>query len=255
MKSISLNSKGFLVEKWQYFLIGRGYNVDATGKFDEKTLLSTFVFQKENCLKNDGIVGNQTFQKAMELGFLLIEPVENFHPDDLLPEVPKFRTSTPYLLRHNFGPLPIIELSEGMIIIDDNWISENIVSIQIQNLKTDENPKNLCFHKKIKHKIIDLFQAWDNENLLQHIKTINTTFEIRYIRGHNGIISSHAYGIAMDINEKWNPIGHIPKYKNEIGSVRELVPIANELGFYWGGHMKRSEGAHFEFARLNLLKN
>jgi hypothetical protein len=33
------------------------------------------------------------------------------------------------------------------------------------------------------------------------------------------------------------------------GSVRELVSIANEHGFFWGGHFdKRRDGMHFEVA-------
>jgi hypothetical protein len=34
------------------------------------------------------------------------------------------------------------------------------------------------------------------------------------------------------------------------GCVRELVPIANEFGFYWGGHFSRMDGMHFEIAKL-----
>jgi hypothetical protein len=37
----------------------------------------------------------------------------------------------------------------------------------------------------------------------------------------------------------------------EKGSVRELVPIANRWGFYWGGHYNgRPDGMHFEVAFL-----
>jgi hypothetical protein len=33
--------------------------------------------------------------------------------------------------------------------------------------------------------------------------------------------------------------------------VRELVPIANKHGFYWGGHYsKRADGMHFEAAKV-----
>jgi hypothetical protein len=45
----------------------------------------------------------------------------------------------------------------------------------------------------------------------------------------------------------------------EKGCVRELVPIANEHGFYWGGHfgsvvngkmIGRMDGMHFEIAKI-----
>jgi hypothetical protein len=33
--------------------------------------------------------------------------------------------------------------------------------------------------------------------------------------------------------------------------VRELVPIANRLGFFWGGHFQnRLDGNHFEVAHV-----
>jgi hypothetical protein len=32
--------------------------------------------------------------------------------------------------------------------------------------------------------------------------------------------------------------------------VRELVEIANEWGFYWGGHFTRKDGMHFEIAKI-----
>lgn len=43
----------------------------------------------------------------------------------------------------------------------------------------------------------------------------------------------------------------IPALEDAQGSLRELVPIANEHGFFWGGHFKRRpDGMHFEVAKL-----
>jgi hypothetical protein len=43
----------------------------------------------------------------------------------------------------------------------------------------------------------------------------------------------------------------MPALKGELGSVRELVPLANRHGFYWGGHFRgRPDGMHFEAARI-----
>ena len=38
--------------------------------------------------------------------------------------------------------------------------------------------------------------------------------------------------------------------RRDKGCVRELVPIAHDHGFYWGGHFTRQDGMHFELARL-----
>ena len=72
----------------------------------------------------------------------------------------------------------------------------------------------------------------------------------RYIRGSATTLSNHAWGTAFDVNYRWNQLGHVPALKGEIGSVRELVPRAHQLGFYWGGHFSRRDGMHFEVARV-----
>jgi hypothetical protein len=55
----------------------------------------------------------------------------------------------------------------------------------------------------------------------------------------------------MDLNVAWNRLGTVPALKGKTGSLRELVPIANELGIYWGGHFAgRPDGMHFEVAQV-----
>jgi hypothetical protein len=45
-------------------------------------------------------------------------------------------------------------------------------------------------------------------------------------------------------------LNKIPALVGQKGSVREIVPIANEFGFYWGGHFTRKDGMHFEIAKI-----
>jgi hypothetical protein len=70
------------------------------------------------------------------------------------------------------------------------------------------------------------------------------------VRGSNTTLSNHAWGTGFDINAKWNPLGAVPALRGDTGSVRELVPIAHDHGFFWGGHFSRSDGMHFEVARV-----
>jgi hypothetical protein len=73
----------------------------------------------------------------------------------------------------------------------------------------------------------------------------------RFIRGSRSVLSNHAYGSAFDINAAWNPLGATPADVDEKGSVIELVPLAHEFGFYWGGHFNsRPDGMHFEAAEI-----
>ncbi len=80
--------------------------------------------------------------------------------------------------------------------------------------------------------------------------TYDGAFNPRLIRGSATNLSCHAWGIAIDINVPWNGLGIVPSLKGQKGSVRELVKIANRLGFYWGGHFGRKDGMHFEIAKL-----
>jgi hypothetical protein len=74
----------------------------------------------------------------------------------------------------------------------------------------------------------------------------------RFVRGRaaQGILSNHAFGSAFDINYDWNKLGAVPALAGQKGSVRELVSIAQENGFYWGGHFERLDGMHFEVAKI-----
>jgi hypothetical protein len=75
-------------------------------------------------------------------------------------------------------------------------------------------------------------------------------FEPRFVRGSRTTLSNHSFGSAFDINAEWNARGHRPALVGEKGSTRELVPIAHDWGFWWGGHFSTSDGMHFEVALL-----
>ncbi|MCF6210219.1 MAG: M15 family metallopeptidase [Gammaproteobacteria bacterium] len=60
-------------------------------------------------------------------------------------------------------------------------------------------------------------------------------------------------GSAFDINYQWNRLGAIPALEGQKGSVREFAGIANEHGFFWGGHSQgRPDGMqHCELAQVS----
>ena len=70
------------------------------------------------------------------------------------------------------------------------------------------------------------------------------------MRGSTTTLSNHSFGSAFDINVAWNERGHRPALVGEKGSVRELVPITHQWGFWWGGHFSTPDGMHFEVAVL-----
>ena len=108
----------------------------------------------------------------------------------------------------------------------------------------------MLFHKLAAAQLQALWEAWEKAGLLKQVLTFEGAFVARFIRGSTSTLSNHAFGSAFDINYRWNKLGARPALVGETGSVRELVPIAHEHGFYWGGHFNRRDGMHFEVALL-----
>jgi peptidoglycan hydrolase-like protein with peptidoglycan-binding domain len=69
MRTLRLNATGDDVKGWQAFLRSAGlYAGELDGKFGPGTLAATQLFQRAHALDDDGVVGNQTFGQAMQLG-------------------------------------------------------------------------------------------------------------------------------------------------------------------------------------------
>jgi len=163
------------------------------------------------------------------------------------------------------------EPSGDGVKITDGWDKQNIVTVWIPQLKGIPHGwgKAKCdgkipFNKKAQSQLQSLFAHWERAGVLTTITadwkvgrtllTFDGSFNPRYMRKAKHIpqnLSNHAWGTAFDINAKWNPLGGPAAKLGQKGCVRELVEIANEHGFYWGGHYKdRPDGMHFEVAKL-----
>jgi hypothetical protein len=95
-----------------------------------------------------------------------------------------------------------------------------------------------------------MFRQWEDAGLFHLINTYDGGYFPRLMKGSEKSLSAHSYGIAFDINATWNALGTIPPAVGKRGSVRKLVEIAHQNGFYWGGHFQRQDGMHFEVARI-----
>jgi hypothetical protein len=169
--------------------------------------------------------------------------------------------------RPNFNPLPSNQARFNVfgqfdyqrtkgddIRILGNWEQENIITVQIPQLARLQGAGggNIRFHKLAADQLRAMFAAWEAAGLLDRILTWSGTYYPRFMRSGKQL-STHAFGCAFDINVAWNGYYKRAALVGEKGSVRELVPIANQHGFYWGGHFKYggdlSDGMHFEWAR------
>jgi len=113
----------------------------------------------------------------------------------------------------------------------------------------------VLLHEKAVQPMVDLWQAWEDESLLDLVLTDGGMTVARYVRGSTSILSNHSYGTAFDINAPWNGLKRVPALVGARGSVRELVQTANDFGWWWGGHgwppgYDRLDGMHFELAEI-----
>lgn len=258
MKLIRLGAKGEDVERWQYFLIGQGYELKggADGDFGPATFDATVHFQQIMGLQPDGVVGNKSYGAAMTLGFGGVTDTDKSKisqnwppaPTDLVPLVGNAAKQAAFG-KFTYKPDPN---SNSAVIVTDNWARDNMTLVKVPQLKlvTGTGDK-IYFHKKGAEQLKALWAGWEKEGLLHLVKTYAGAYNPRLIRGSETNLSMHAFGTAFDINVAWNKLGAVPALVGQQGQVRELVPLANELGFYWGGHFKtRADGMHFEIAKL-----
>lgn len=258
LSALSVGLHGPRVAAWQTFLYGLGNEgVQIDGYFGEQTRDATIAFQQKYKLEADGVAGRQTLLKAASLGFELIE------------EPAADSTSSNFPPRPNFSPLVSNEQRGAVfgrydyvsnprpdnpkaIRILGTWENDNIVNVTIPQLRKalgSKGPQGMQFHRLAAKQLKGMWAAWEQANLLDRVTSYDGSFVPRFVRGSRVTLSNHAFGSAFDINERYNKLGKRPALVGEKGSVRELVTIANEWGFYWGGHFSsRPDGMHFEVA-------
>jgi len=256
MKLLKLGSTGNDVKKWQYFLIGQKlYFGLINGKFDEQTFESTKAFQRAHNLNPDGKVGNYTVGQAMLLGFGIVMDEEMDLTSDSFPKKPNFPPLTSNEERQKlFGLLKYVSDPKPgnpeNIRITNNWETENIIKVNVKQLKAIKGSETVYFHKKAAPQLIKLFDEWEKYKLLHNVLTWEGAYNPRFVRGSKTTLSNHTFGTAFDINYAWNKLGAVPALVGQKGCVRELVEIANNNGFYWGGHFSRRDGMHFEISKI-----
>lgn len=258
MRALQQGSSGADVKKWQYFLIGQGFPCrEADGIFDRLTREATKSFQKKHTLVPDGMVGTFTYAQAGLLGFELVKNPSDEDPGGLhWPPVLPFRSLSPSELRKKLGAFSY-QLKPGPnprneIVITCNWEQENLVEIPVPLLSPlpPHHTPTMKVHKKVAHQFERLFTQWHQAGVSDRLLSFDEGFSPRMELGSRSRISAHSFGIAFDVNTSFNPLGQIPPKAGACGSVRELVAIAHQNGFCWGGHSSPNAGMHFEVARM-----
>lgn len=246
-----------LVRVWQLYLQGQGhYNGDLDFTFGRSCYAATQAYQRKHNLREDisGQVGDQTWGHALLSGLVLEATIaEGGVIDESSRRI--LRDYTPHL-----RPLGNYEMSQkfGSIVFDPHPVPGNAQAIRIKNDFVTNNIIKLDVpwsksgwdygHRGMRKPLERLITAWTKAKLMDRVISYAGMWVPRYSRAAN-VLSEHSWGTAFDINAQWNWMRMVPAQKGEKGSVRELVPIAEECGFYWRGFSNPVDGMHFVYVR------
>jgi hypothetical protein len=99
-------------------------------------------------------------------------------------------------------------------------------------------------HKLMVSVFTDVFNQIRNDGLVSAISDFGGCFSFRQERHSNTKISTHAWGIAIDLNPNENAQGTVGNMN--VG----IVDIFRRVGFKWGGNWigRTDDPMHFQFA-------
>ena len=157
-------------------------------------------------------------------------------------------------LEQVFGLFTYREGIGGAVTIDDVAFRRQLQILRPTRLVALGH-QHLQVHAKAQPAFDRVFAAIEAGGLGDRILSCGGTFVPR----HKGWdpkreLSSHSWGVAIDLNVAWNGYGAEPAQQGRMGSLRELVPLFAAEGFAWGGHFsgRDRDGMHFELARTDL---
>ena len=158
-------------------------------------------------------------------------------------------------LMARYGQFIYTSKPNGSIVIDPPWESQNIVNFS-HALLPQMGLSTVRVHKLALpafEKVFDAIQAAGSP-ATDCLLTCAGTYVPRHIRrDSHRPLSSHSFGVAIDLNAEWNAYGARPQAAGVHGSVQELVPYFSQFGFAWGGHFSgaSADGMHFDLAVKN----
>jgi hypothetical protein len=158
-------------------------------------------------------------------------------------------------IKELFGDFSYTDLEGGRIKIDTGWVSQNIVTVEIPQLtELTTSHGKVQFHVKGQEQLKSAFAEIERQGLSKYLATWDGSWVPRHMLWNKKkSLSHHSWGIAFDINARWNNFGSSPVAEGSVGSVRQLVPIFAAHGFCWGGEWSPPDGMHFELAELNPI--
>jgi hypothetical protein len=109
----------------------------------------------------------------------------------------------------------------------------------------DKKTRKISAFKINKDVTPQLDKAIENLRLvgkLSEWKEMRASLAIREVFGVAGSLSTHSYGLAIDINPTTNKWGEAPSLSND------FVKSFTDAGWTWGGYFSKKDGMHFSLA-------
>jgi hypothetical protein len=114
---------------------------------------------------------------------------------------------------------------------------------QVINSFTKKGCSRIYLNRDIQQPLLDALYSIKKLGLDDELKTFNGCLNVRPVRGEN-VISTHAYGLALDFNALLNPMG---SFHSSFSS--DFVACFQKAGFAWGGCFHREiDCMHFSYA-------
>ena len=136
-----------------------------------------------------------------------------------------------------FGEFSFRRTSSELISPEADWVHSAIVRQHLPVLGWVE-----C-HTKILRQLSYALGELEQAGLASLVHSFDGCYVPRLQRNASAL-SSHTWGIAIDINAAANRLGERPRMDSRI------VEIMKRWGFAWGGDFSIPDGMHFEFARF-----
>ena len=131
--------------------------------------------------------------------------------------------------------------------MDDHaaWEAEAIASFDLPYPLSfcDQPVRKIRTHKLVGEILVSVFDEILKSGLVEDATEYGGCYNFRAIRGMPRFISTHTWGIAIDLNPSANPLG------GEADQNEDVVAIFKGHGFTWGGEfINRKDPMHFQFA-------
>jgi hypothetical protein len=144
--------------------------------------------------------------------------------------------------RSQFEPYNYVDMGDGMIQIDPDWVSRNIVRRAMPLL----NGEVVC-HRQMVDQLYGALSEIEQSGLGHLIdpSQYGGCWVPRHIDFNPARpLSMHSWGLAADFNVSTNGLGQKPQMDPRI------VHIFDKWGFVWGGRWSRPDGMHFELGAV-----